>query len=116
MHYLYICYMIIILCTLYMQCFMRINSLSLSLPFHVRKQKVSIFRVFDPFNFDLCEIVVTFTIIFCILVMLNTFVKILIVSSLINKLYMTLRYIVVYTDRTPVKEHVTYVYNLDCVV
>ena len=29
---------------------------------------------------------------------------------------MTLRYIVVYTDRTPVKEHVTYVYNLDCVV
>ena len=29
---------------------------------------------------------------------------------------MTLRYIVVYTYRTPVKENVTYVYNLDCVV
>ena len=44
--------------------------------FHVRNQKISILRVFDPFNFDLCEIVVPFSIIFCILVMINTFVKI----------------------------------------
>ena len=45
--------------------------------FHVRNQKVSIFRVFDPFNFDFCEIVVQFSILLCLLVnMINTFVKI----------------------------------------